>query len=122
VSSARTSHSKESSPQVRAPSQHERIVEVVRDLTPQRGDVLRAGFEEAVDTEAVIALRHLATKARHEAGRLRRIKLALEDGLLDALSVRFAHLRDTSKPLPSLCGVCRHVIGNEELHGISPQW
>lgn len=66
-------------------------------------------------------LRHLATKTCQELRELRRVELALEDGLLDALSMRFAHLCNTPKPLPPFGSVSGHIVSNEELHGISPQ-
>ena len=93
-------------------------MKIVGDLPAQCHKILSPWFDESIDAKAVIPLRHLATEAGHELGELGRIELAFEDGLLDTLPVRFAHLCHPPKPLPPLTCVSRHVVSHEELHGV----
>lgn len=75
-----------------------------------------AWLAEAIDPEIVLGERDLSEQSVDELFELRRGQGALEDGLLDALSVPLAQVSNATKATATFRGVGRHVIGDEDLH------
>jgi hypothetical protein len=57
-------------------------------------------------------------ETRLEFDKLRRVDLALEDGVLHALAIIEADLGNAPEPAFTALGRCRDIVGDEKLQGL----